>query len=222
MSAPAVDCPCAVDIHVHAVPLTLVNRAQRGLFSGVRVMRSGAAPVLQLPAMAACPPVSELMLSGRALRAAPKNTVGRAGPTGFALAGLLYWGALLRHPELTIIACHGGGAFPAMAPRIVRNQDLGWSESDTDIRESVRRLHFDSVVLDRRLLGYLVSVFGADRLLLGSDLPFPWEPDPVGIVQGAGLSPEETEAVLGGNARRLYGPVVDVPCAGCRDVPAAR
>lgn len=133
-----------------------------------------------------------------------KNAVGRAGPTAVALARLIYGGALVRFPGLAVIASHGGGALAAVAPRIRRNHELGWSESGHDPDESLSRLYFDSVVLDGGLLNYLVRTFGADRFLLGSDFPFPWEPDPVGTVAAAGLTDDERRAVLGGNAARLF------------------
>jgi aminocarboxymuconate-semialdehyde decarboxylase len=48
-------------------------------------------------------------------------------------------------------------------------------------------------------------VVGEDRVLLGSDYPFPLgDPDPVGTVRSAGLSEAVTTAVLGGNAARLF------------------
>jgi aminocarboxymuconate-semialdehyde decarboxylase len=134
-----------------------------------------------------------------------KNAVGRAGPTAVSLARLVYGGALVRFPDLAVIASHGGGAFAAVAPRIVRNHELGWSESAHDPRESIGRLFFDSVVLDGAYLRYLVTTYGADRFLLGSDFPFPWEPDPVGTVTGAALTEAEERAVLGGNAARIFG-----------------
>ena len=51
-------------------------------------------------------------------------------------------------------------------------------------------------------------MLGADRLLLGTD--FPYSVDDrfrhcVQYVEEAGLSPEETEAILGGTAQRLLG-----------------
>jgi aminocarboxymuconate-semialdehyde decarboxylase len=133
-----------------------------------------------------------------------KNAVGRAGPTALALARLVYGGALVRFPRLAVIASHGGGAFAAVLPRILRNHELGWSESSYDPRESVARLYYDSVVLDGDYLRYLVGRFGADRFLLGSDYPFPWEPDPVATVTDAGLDEAARSAVLGANAARLF------------------
>jgi aminocarboxymuconate-semialdehyde decarboxylase len=332
-------CARAVDVHVHAVPRSLVDRAARERAAGVELVRDGSSPVLGFPGTAPAPPMPAAMLSPAALAAAAegqhvatqllapwtdllgytlpervaadwsraynaalaeacaesprqvpmatiplahprraaaelaaarelgcrgvivgtdvpglhlgspelepvweaaaglampvllhptylellrelhgaglKNAVGRAGPTAVALARLLYSGALLRHPSLSVVACHGGGAFAAVAPRIVRNHELGWSGSASDVGESIGRLHFDSVVLDPRYLRYLVSVFGADRLLLGSDLPFPWEEDPLGTVARAALTPDEHDAVVGANARRLYGLAEGAPCARC-------
>jgi aminocarboxymuconate-semialdehyde decarboxylase len=144
-----------------------------------------------------------------------KNAVGRAHPTGLALTRLVYGGALERHPGLRFIACHGGGAFAAVAPRVLRNHELGWSETEVDVAASVGRLHFDSVVLDPALLRYLVASYGADRFVLGSDQPFPWEPDPVGTLLRADLGPEDTAAIAGDNARRWYGLPPSADCAEC-------
>lgn len=145
-----------------------------------------------------------------------KNAVGRAAPTALALTQFVYGGALVRHPDLRLIACHGGGGFPGVAPRVIRNHDLGWSESEvTDVRASIAQLYFDSVVLDPGLLRYLVSTYGADRVLLGSDLPFPWEPHPVDTVLQADVGEAETDAILGATARTLYGLPAAVDCGEC-------
>lgn len=134
-----------------------------------------------------------------------KNAVGRAGPTAVALAKLIYSGALVRHPDLVVIACHGGGGLAAVTPRILRNHDVGWSESEYDPAESIDRLFFDSVVLDPVYLSYLVKLYGPDRILLGSDHPFPWEPDPMRVVDEAGLTDTDRARIVSGNAQRLFG-----------------
>jgi aminocarboxymuconate-semialdehyde decarboxylase len=132
-----------------------------------------------------------------------KNAIGRAGETAIALSRLVYTGVLARHPDLIVIAAHGGGGFVPLIPRLVRNSELGWAASDEDVRASVARLYWDSVVLDPRFLAYLADAVGEDQILLGSDQPFPWEPDPVGTVRRAGLSASAEAAILEGNARRL-------------------
>jgi aminocarboxymuconate-semialdehyde decarboxylase len=134
-----------------------------------------------------------------------KNAVARVGEITTALARLVYSGALLRHPDLVVIGALGGGAVVPFTKRIIRNHDLGWSETATDVEASMQRLFFDSVVLDPTYLRYLVEQVGAERMVMGSDFPFPWEPDPVQTVLAAGLSVEDASAVLGKTASKVYG-----------------
>jgi len=133
-----------------------------------------------------------------------KNAVGRAAVSATALADVVYSGVLPRHPDLVFIASHGGGSFLSLLPRVDRNHALGWSDSHVDIEEGIARLYWDSVVLDTKALGVLVDTVGADRVLLGSDAPFPWEPDPVGTVLGSRFVLEAEAAILGGTAVSLY------------------
>lgn len=134
-----------------------------------------------------------------------KNAVARVGEITLAMTRLVYSGALLRHPELAVIAALGGGAIVPLRRRVLRNHTLGWSETDTDVEASLRRLYFDSVVLDPSYLRYLVREAGANRIVMGSDHPFPWEPDPVRFVRQADLSNDEIVAILGGTASALFG-----------------
>jgi len=56
------------------------------------------------------------------------------------------------------------------------------------------------------MLRYLVSTYGAERLVVGSDYPLPAGlAHPVTEVKALGLSAEEEAAILGGNAGRLLG-----------------
>jgi aminocarboxymuconate-semialdehyde decarboxylase len=136
-----------------------------------------------------------------------KNAVGRSAVTALALTRLIYAGVLERHPGLVLIAAQGGGGFVPLINRITRNQELGWADTDVDIAASVRRLYWDSVVLDSSYLAYLAATVGSDRVLLGSDRPFPWEVDPVGTVRRSGLDAHGTEVILGRTAQALY----DIP-----------
>lgn len=134
-----------------------------------------------------------------------KNAVGRIGETTLTLTRLVYSGILLRYPDLIVIAALGGGALVPARHRVLRNHVLGWSETKTDVEASLRRLYFDTVVLDSGFLRYLVGEMGADRFVMGSDYPFPWEPDPVAMVLGAALPAQAAQAILGATASRLFG-----------------
>ena len=154
-------------------------------------------PIIVHPTFLSVPP----RLQPRGL----KNAVGRAGEATVALTRLVYSGALLRHPELSVIAALGGGGLIPLTRRIIRNHELGWSQTDSDVAASLGRLYFDTCGIDPAYLRFLVTQVGASRVLLGSDYPFPWEPHPVDKVKQAGLASEEAAAVLGGNAQRLFG-----------------
>lgn len=138
------------------------------------------------------------------LRMGLKNAVGRAGATALTLTEFVYSGVLERNRTLKVVVAHGGGGFVPLLARVLRNQELGWAESSVDVEASVERLYWDSVVLDPAFLRYLVQTVGADRVLLGSDHPFPWEPDPVAMVKAASLPSGEERAILGGNAHDVF------------------
>jgi len=73
----------------------------------------------------------------------------------------------------------------------------------------VDRVYVDSVVFDERSLRLLVDTFGASRVLLGSDYPYPLGERPAGaIVRNAEfLDDRDRTAILGGNAATyLSGP----------------
>ncbi|MEU3396551.1 amidohydrolase family protein [Streptomyces filamentosus] len=135
------------------------------------------------------------------------NTVGQPTENAVALSHLIFSGVLDRHPGLKIVAAHGGGYLPTHIGR----SDHAW-RSRTDASAGcaelpssyLRRLYFDSLVHDPRVLRALVEAAGADRVLLGSDFPFDMgSDDPVGALRAADLSEADFDAVRGVNAAAL-------------------
>ncbi|MEW5627991.1 amidohydrolase family protein [Streptomyces hydrogenans] len=135
------------------------------------------------------------------------NTVGQPTENAVALSHLIFSGVLDRHPGLKIVAAHGGGYLPTHIGR----SDHAW-RSRTDASAGcaelpssyLRRLYFDSLVHDPRVLRALVEAAGADRVLLGSDFPFDMgSDDPVGALSAAGLTEADFDAVRGTNAASL-------------------
>jgi aminocarboxymuconate-semialdehyde decarboxylase len=141
------------------------------------------------------------------------NIVGQPVENAVALSHLIFGGVLDRHPQLRIIAAHGGGYLPSYIGR----SDHGWQvrpESHSSVDEPstyLRRLWFDSLVHSPMVLRHLVETVGADRIVLGSDYPFDMgTTDPVGALFTAGLAPEQTAAIRAGNAVSLFG-LTEVP-----------
>jgi len=133
------------------------------------------------------------------------NAIGRLNDTTIAVSRLLYAGVPLRHRDLAVIVAHGGGAVPYALGRLKRNYELV-SNGVFDPAAGFQRLYFDSVVFEAAALRYLLEVAGAERVMLGSDYPFPIQDlRPVRVVKEAALDERHAEAILGGNARRVFG-----------------
>ncbi|MFJ8539720.1 amidohydrolase family protein [Streptomyces sp. NPDC093591] len=134
------------------------------------------------------------------------NTVGQPTENAVALSHLIFSGVLDRHPDLKLLAAHGGGYLPTHLGR----SDHAWRVRP-DARACSRqpssylkRLYFDSLVHDPHVLRELIRAVGADRVLLGSDFPFDMgTDDPLDALRAAGLPDHDFHAVRGGNAAAL-------------------
>jgi len=133
------------------------------------------------------------------------NAIGRLNDTTIAVSRLLFAGVPLRHRDLAIIVAHGGGAVPYALGRLKRNYELA-AEGLSDPVAGFQRLYFDSVLFEAAALRYLLEVAGPDRVMLGSDYPFPIQDrHPLRVVKEATRDAGHAEAILGGNARRVFG-----------------
>jgi aminocarboxymuconate-semialdehyde decarboxylase len=124
---------------------------------------------------------------------------------GEALAGLIANGVLARHPGLTILASHGGGSLPASVARLdfVRTMTpevLAYMPEPAAVY--ARRLWYDPLVFDPAVLGLLVELVGADRVVLGSDYPF-LRGDPAAALDDPRFRPGFPTQVRSHNPRRL-------------------
>jgi aminocarboxymuconate-semialdehyde decarboxylase len=136
------------------------------------------------------------------------NVHGRLVDNSVAVAGLILHGVLDRYPGLILLLVHGGGYLPYQAARL----DGGHRTREAFAGELARGhpsayladLYYDTAALSGPSIAFLVRLVGADQVLLGSDHPFPiGTPEPVRTVLGAGLAPDETAAILGGNAASI-------------------
>jgi aminocarboxymuconate-semialdehyde decarboxylase len=135
------------------------------------------------------------------------NAVGNPLETTIAAAQLVLAGVLDRHPALTVLLAHGGGALPALRGRLRRAVEVrpeAGPDCDGDVDAAIARLYFDSLTHERAVLADLVSFAGADHVLLGSDRPFDMGSDhPADEIRSLGLDPHAEQQLLGGNAGRL-------------------
>lgn len=130
--------------------------------------------------------------------------------TQLGMLSLVLSGALERVPAtLKICFAHGGGAFAYLLGRVDnawRHRDIVRKDCPRLPSEYARRFHVDSAVFDLKALRLLTEVMGADRVMLGSDYPFPLgEPEIGSLIRSADfLSSAQRSRMLAGNALEFF------------------
>jgi aminocarboxymuconate-semialdehyde decarboxylase len=129
--------------------------------------------------------------------------------TTLTLGSLIFAGVLDRFPKLDLIVSHGGGALPYLIGRF----DVMHERMDRAHQHNVaaaapstylRRMHYDTILHDPGALRYLASCVNTDRLVLGSDDPFPpMDKDPLESLKRAGFSAADVRLIADENPRRL-------------------
>jgi aminocarboxymuconate-semialdehyde decarboxylase len=109
-----------------------------------------------------------------------ENLLGNPFETTLAAAQLLFGGVLARFDQITFCLAHGGGLTAAVAGRWQRGLDTarpGLPAGLAPVRPALRRLLVDDLVHDLDAVRLLEATFGPDRVLAGSDWPFPMGTD---------------------------------------------
>ena len=103
--------------------------------------------------------------------------VGMPAETSRAICSMIFGGIFDKFPKLRIMFAHGGGCFPHTIGRVSHGYharpDLCNVNDVADPREYVNKFFIDSLVHDDEAFKYNLKLFGADRIALGSDFPFP-------------------------------------------------
>jgi aminocarboxymuconate-semialdehyde decarboxylase len=127
--------------------------------------------------------------------------------TTATVGSLIFSGVLDRFPTLTLILAHGGGYFPYQAgrfDRVYRHLEAPTVPAQPP-SAYLRRFYYDTILYQPAALGYLRDVVGSDRLLLGTDYPFPvFEPAPLQLLEATRFSSAELAQVGGETTRQLF------------------
>ncbi len=154
--------------------------------------------------------------------------VGMPAETCLAICCLMLSGVFERFPKLRVAFAHGGGSFLFTIGRIEHAFHVRPDLVAVDNKRSPRsylaqkdehgsvtpaRFFVDSLVHDPDALKMLIKVFGAQRVALGSDYPFPLgEAVPGKLIESADeLSPADKAQLLAGTAQEFLGYAVDSP-----------
>ncbi|MCC6144078.1 MAG: amidohydrolase [Candidatus Hydrogenedentes bacterium] len=141
----------------------------------------------------------------------PYNLVASTGflfDTTLAVVRMIFDGFFDRHPNLKLIASHGGGTLPYIVGRLDQCYDnmpacrekIGQKPS-----AYLRRIYLDSVVYRQEALELCLAVCGDENVLYGSDYPHNIG-DMVGCLARVDALPAvRRDRVRGGNAERIFG-----------------
>ncbi|GIM97068.1 amidohydrolase family protein [Paractinoplanes toevensis] len=135
---------------------------------------------------------------------------GMPAETHLSALALVLGGVLDRVPEsLRLCFAHGGGSFPFWLGRAdnawEKRGDLVRGRSTRPPSEYVDRFYVDSVVFSEPALRLLVDTMGEDRVVVGSDYPYPLGERPAGnVVRTASfLTETQRTKLLTANAERF-------------------
>jgi aminocarboxymuconate-semialdehyde decarboxylase len=131
------------------------------------------------------------------------NGVGRVTDAIVAVARLLCSGHVTRYRNARIFVPIGAAGLPFIIGRLNRNFKI--TPGIGDPAAGLGLLFTDSIVHDARVLRFVIEMIGADRVMMGSDMPFPiGEDEPTRIVSAAGLTPAQVASINGELAAKLF------------------
>lgn len=140
-----------------------------------------------------------------------KWLVAMPAETQLSILSLILSGAFERiSKDLKLCFAHGGGSFAFTLGRVEnawRHRDIVREDCPQPPSAYVDRFYVDSAVFSNESLDLLVSVMGEDRVLLGSDSPFPLGEQEVGklIRENPSFTNETKGKLLGENALQFFG-----------------
>lgn len=135
-------------------------------------------------------------------------TIGMPTETAYAAAALLLSNTMSTLPNLKVLLAHGGGALAWLLARI----DRGWVTwpdhrapgSTESPLAAARRFWVDSIVGDDTNLRLVAHRLGWERIVLGSDYPFPFGERVAGdMVRTSSLESRHQKAILAENSAAL-------------------
>jgi aminocarboxymuconate-semialdehyde decarboxylase len=136
--------------------------------------------------------------------------VGFLFDTTLAAAHLTFAGVPERYPNIRWVLTHMGGALPYLAERC----DRGY-EAFADCRQHIskpptqyfKQFYYDTVNFDPDAIEFAIRFAGVDHIVAGSDYPHQIGsiPKMLSALAAIGVTAEERQKILGGNAAQLLG-----------------
>ena len=103
--------------------------------------------------------------------------VGMPAETSRAICSMIFGGIFDKFPKLKVVFAHGGGSFSGTLPRIQHGYnvrpDLCARKCKKSPKEYCGHFWVDSLVHNKLELKKIIDLFGKNRVIFGTDYPFP-------------------------------------------------
>jgi len=130
------------------------------------------------------------------------NGLGRITDAAIAVARLICAGHIAKYKNVKFFAPMGAAALPFVLGRLKRNHAI--TPGIGDPVEALAHIYTDTILHDVRVLKFVIEMLGSERLMMGSDMPFPiGDMEPTKIVAAAGLTQAQIASINGGLAQTL-------------------
>ena len=137
--------------------------------------------------------------------------VGMPAETTRAICNMIFGGVFEKFPKLRVCFAHGGGSFAFTLGRIEHGfnvrPDLCQTDNKKNPRDYLGKFYVDSINHDPKAFQYNIDLFGVDKIMLGTDYPFPLgELEPGKLIESMdNLSASQKERLLSGSALEWLG-----------------
>ncbi len=136
--------------------------------------------------------------------------VGMPAEISRAACSMIFGGVFEKYKNLRVCFAHGGGSLLPTIGRIVHGwecrPDLVAIDNTRNPKEYLGRFWVDSHVCDHKMLQYVIDMVGADKVVQGSDYPFPLgEAVPGELVRSAPITETVKTVILGEAAKAWLG-----------------
>ena len=132
------------------------------------------------------------------------NAIGRITDTLIAISRIIYSGHVETYHNAKIVIGIGGSALPYVVGRMMRNYNLH-KDTLADPSKALSMLYYDTLLHDPAALAFLIDAVGVDRIMMGSDMPFPiGDPAPRAVLDHLALDQADRATLETGVARKLF------------------
>ena len=130
--------------------------------------------------------------------------------TTLATVRMVMSGVFEEYPSLKLIVPHTGGFVPFIRGRVGRMIDAwtspdDWADLSESSQDSFQKIYVDTVAHSPEAREYCLKVYGADKLLYGTDQPFGHFEVYNEMVDNLDCSESDRELINHGNAERIIG-----------------